>query len=96
MRSTYSDDEEKELYDSDDSVLGAGRHKVGVQVKEHDRFNYVDAMTNRFNESDARLLRAAINDEPKDKPIGSGDGDNETGRIPRSFTGELTSTNQAF
>ena len=65
MRSTYSSEEEQEKFNSDDSVDEPGRQKYGVVVKQHDRFNYVDAMTNRLNETDARLLRSSINNNPK-------------------------------
>ena len=66
MRSTYSSDEDQ--FNSDDSVLGAARHKVGVVIGNTDRFGYVDSMTKRMNDTDARLLRGAINDRPENLP----------------------------
>jgi predicted RND superfamily exporter protein len=91
MRSTYSSDEE--LFNSDDSVMGGfGSRKVGVVVKNNDNFAYVDAMTNRLNETDLRLLRASINDRPQQNPAG----DNEGGSYPDKFLHEADLTNQDF
>jgi len=91
MRSTYSSDEE--IFNSDDSVMGGfGSRKVGVVVKNNDNFAYVDAMTNRLNETDLRLLRASINDRPKPNPAG----DNEGGSFPDKFLHEQELTNQDF
>ena len=75
IKSTYSDDEEH--LHSDDSVMGGfGKHQVGVVTRPNDNYAYVDAMTNRLNETDLRLLRAAVNDRPKDQQQGA---DNEGG-----------------
>lgn len=90
-RSTYSSDEER--FNSDDSVLGGfGAHGAGVVVKTNDNYAYVDAMTNRLNETDVRLLRASINDRPKDQP----QGDNEGGSFPDKFLHEQELKNQGF
>ena len=63
------------MWNSDDSVIGGiGAHKVGVTDKTTDQMLYVDAMTNRLNENDLRLLRSSINDKPADQG-----GDNEGG-----------------
>ena len=87
VHSTYSSDEEQ--WNSDDSVLG--KNKIGVAIKPDDRFTYVDAMTNRLNETDLRLLRASINERPEKHKTG---GDNEGGRIVRSnFSNEQHMTN---
>jgi uncharacterized membrane protein YdfJ with MMPL/SSD domain len=91
VKSTYSDDEEQ--FHSDDSVMGGyGKHKVGVTVHPNDNFAYVDAMTNRLNDSDLRLMRASVNDRPKELASA----DNEGGQIPNSYTNEQHMTNQAF
>ena len=74
LRSTYSSDEE--LFNSDDSVVNAARHKVGVIQTPYDNFAYVDAMTNRLNETDLRLLRGSVNDWPEGR---SRSNDNEKG-----------------
>ena len=90
IKSTYSSDEEH--FNSDDSVLG--QNKVGVAIKPDDRYTYVDAMTNRLNETDLRLLRASINERPEPRKMG---GDNEGGRhLPHSYTNEQHMTNQEF
>ena len=60
-KSTYSSDEEH--YNSDDSIMG-GADKHGMAVRPNDNYAYVDAMSNRLNETDARLLRASINEKP--------------------------------
>ena len=53
-------------------------------MRPNDNYAYVDAMTNRLNETDARLLRASINEKPQTKA-----GDNEGGQIlPKSYTDE--------
>jgi len=82
VRSTYSSDEEQ--FNSDDSVLGAARHKVGVVIGDMDNFKYVDAMANRMNETDARLLRGSIGDRDKDGVPG----DNESTAQNAAFTNE--------
>ena len=76
IRSAYSSDEEH--YFSDDSVINIvkNQYKVGVADRENDNYAYVDAMVNRHNETDLRLLRASINDRPKDHRRS---GDNEGG-----------------
>jgi len=91
VRSTYSSDEER--FNSDDSVVGGfGKHGVGVVVKTNDNYAYVDAMTKRLNETDIRLLRASINDRPKQNTAG----DNEGGSLPDRFIHEEEETNQRF
>ena len=53
------------MFHSDDSVMGGvGAHQVGVAMHPNDNYQYVDAMTNRLNETDLRLLRASVNDRP--------------------------------
>ena len=69
-KSTYSSDEEHYL--SDDSVKW-GRHQVGVVDRPHDNYKYVDAMTNRLNDTDLRLLRASINEKPQSKALNGAD-----------------------
>ena len=61
-------------------------------VHPNDNFAYVDAMTNRLNDSDLRLMRASVNDRPKELASA----DNEGGQIPNSYTNEQHMTNQAF
>ena len=91
IRSTYSDDEEQ--LHSDDSVIGGpGRHQVGVAVRPNDNYAYVDAMTNRLNDTDLRLLRASVNDRPQEQQAA----DNEGGQIPNSYTNEHHMSNQAY
>jgi len=88
IKSTYSDDEDR--FDSDDSVMGGhGKHQVGVAMHPNDNYAYVDAMTNRLNETDLRLLRASVNDRPKEHQ----GGDNEGGTIPNSYTNEQQMSN---
>jgi len=88
VRSTYSSEEDQ--FNSDDSVLGAARQKVGVTIGNQDRYPYVDSMTNRMNETDARLLRGAINDKPKDKPSLR---DDENGLLASAYLTEKDSNN---
>ena len=96
VRSTYSSDEEREQWNSDDSVDEAGK-SFGVHLKSHDRYTYVDAMTNRLNETDARLLRASINNKEKKKPLGHLNGvDPENGILNEDYTNEQNMTNQGF
>jgi hypothetical protein len=45
-------------------IAGLGKHQVGVAVRPNDNYMYVDAMTNRLNDTDLRLLRASVNDRP--------------------------------
>ena len=79
----YSSDEEHPV--SDDSILdGVGKHQVGVAARPNDNYAYVDAMTNRLNETDARLLRAAIGE----REGAQRSGDNEGGQLRSSFTNE--------
>ena len=89
MRSNYSDDEEQ--FNSDDSVLGAAWDKVGAVSGEMDNFKYVDAMTNRMNDTDARLLRASIGDRPA--PLGYLD---ESTAQNVAFTNEQHQENQKY
>lgn len=62
-----------------------------MAIKPDDRFTYVDAMTNRLNETDLRLLRASINERPE-KHSKTG-GDNEGGRIVPNYGNEGHMTN---
>lgn len=57
-----------------------------MQDRTYDNYKYVDAMTNRLNETDARLLRASINERPLPKALQGGD--NEGGQIPNSYLDE--------
>lgn len=61
FKSDYSSDEERGA-DSDDSVIDGNRAKVGVTAQHKDNLGYVDAMVNRHNPTDLRLLRASINE----------------------------------
>jgi len=92
IRSVYSDDEE--MFHSDDSVLDTAQNRVGVVKRGNDNYGYVDAMTNRLNETDLRLLRAAVNERPKVKAVGGGDV--ESVMLPSSYTNEHSQINQEF
>ena len=59
-----------------------------------DNFKYVDAMSNRMNDTDARLLRAAIGERPG--PQGQTPGDNESQMQNAAFTNEQFQTNQEY
>ena len=84
IKSTYSSDEER--YNSDDSVIpGKNQQQVGVVLRPNDGYAYVDAMTNRLNETDLRLLRASINERPKDNLMAA---DNEGGSQRNSYLDE--------
>lgn len=68
MRSAYSSEEVEQQFFSDDSVGGGHQNnQVGVVDKPNDNFAYVDAMTNRLNATDNRMLRAAINEDKQIK-----------------------------
>lgn len=61
VRSTYSSEEE-EKFNSDDSVdVAPDKLRFGAVNNQFETYKYVDAMTNRNNETDRRLLRASIN-----------------------------------
>ena len=62
FKSDYSSDEEKD-FESDDSVIETNKAKVGVTSQHRDNLAYVDAMVNRHNPTDLRLLRASINED---------------------------------
>ena len=59
-----------------------------------DNFKYVDAMSNRMNDTDARLLRASIGERPG--PQGQTPGDNESQMQNAAFTNEQFQTNQEY
>ena len=84
MRSAYSSEEVEQQFFSDDSVVGGGRqnNQVGVVDKPNDNFAYVDAMTNRLNVTDNRMLRAAINEDKQIKQKNAVDNERglETGK----------------
>ena len=94
LRSTYSSDEEQ--FNSDDSVIDAGKHKVGVIQTPYDNFAYVDAMTNRLNETDLRLLRGSVNDWPEGRDRKANNNDSEKGPLPNSYTNEQSMSNQTY
>lgn len=77
LRSAYSSDEENQFYDqyvgTEDGSSGRPKNQVGVAVKVNDAFAYVDAMTNRRNPADLRMLGAAINDTKPGKIIARGE-----------------------
>lgn len=59
-----------------------------------DNFKYVDAMSNRMNDTDARLLRASIGERPG--PKGQTPGDFESQMQNAAFTNEQFQTNQEY
>ncbi len=66
---------------------------MGVAARDNDNYAYVDAMTNRLNDTDLRLLRASVNERPKAlKQVG----DNEGGQFPNNYTDEHHLNNQVF
>ena len=70
VKSQYSSDEE---FCSDDSVHEAleGGNKIGFkELTARDHYHFVDAMTNRMNETDQRLLKQSISYHDELKSVG--------------------------
>ena len=92
FKSDYSSDEEKDI-DSDDSAIEKNKARVGVTAAHRDNHNYVDAMVNRHNETDQRLLRASLNDK---HPSETGQHSKNTEAQPPDYSYEADMENQEF
>ena len=68
-------------------MIDAGKHRVGVIQTPYDNFAYVDAMTNRLNETDLRLLRGSVNDWPEGRNRRGSQSDAEKGQAS-AYTNE--------